>query len=466
MSRQCTFWSYFSASYYICSMKLLLKILFVISAMLIGTVAMANSSPILNSKANSFSIFNFQFSINFADGRKLRYEASTTLQPFEEYRTYSGNLVFGINDDLEYIIIPEGRILYEDYDSTFTYECHLRDHLGSVRVAFTLPLGDSRGGAAVVQENSYYPFGSPINDFTWTAAATNRNIYLREGKEYIAMYGLNKYDFLNRTFDTWTLMALQIDPMAAKFYQISPYALWANNPMRNVDPDGRNPFDFVLLYFKLQNWAEEQMGAAQRLVAGTSGNINAPAEANMPQRVQDINTTVETMQDVSTVVEGAVSVAEGVGSIPGMDMVLDPVMGLTHAMNGDIENAVPYALGFVIPGVSGGELKLGKTVFKAFTSNNFRRNLGKLTGNIPSNSQAHHVFPQANEFSSFFNAKKINIHDPKFGTWWNSSSHGKNAYQYNAQWRQWISNNPNATTSDVMNYGRQIMEQYGLSVHY
>ncbi len=33
-------------------------------------------------------------------------------------------------------------------------------------------------------------------------------------------------------------MALQIDPMAAKFYQISPYALWANNPLKYIDPTG------------------------------------------------------------------------------------------------------------------------------------------------------------------------------------------------------------------------------------
>ena len=108
----------------------------------------------------------------------------------------------------------------------------------------------------------------------------------------------------------------------------------------------------------------------------------------------------------------------------------------------------------------------GKTVFRSFTSSNFRHNLGKLTGNIPANSQAHHVFPQAKELSSFFSSRGINIHDPKFGSWWNSTSHRKNAYQYNAQWRQWISNNPNANVKDVMNYGRRIMGQYGLPINY
>ena len=108
----------------------------------------------------------------------------------------------------------------------------------------------------------------------------------------------------------------------------------------------------------------------------------------------------------------------------------------------------------------------GITAFRSFTSGNFRHNLGKMTGGIPANSQAHHVFPQAKEFSSFFNSRGININDPRFGSWWNSTSHGSNAKQYNAYWRQWIGNNPNATINDVMNYGRQIMNQYGLTIYF
>ena len=36
----------------------------------------------------------------------------------------------------------------------------------------------------------------------------------------------------------------------------------------------------------------------------------------------------------------------------------------------------------------------GTTAFRSFTASNFRTNLGRLTGNIPANSQAHHVFPK------------------------------------------------------------------------
>ena len=104
--------------------------------------------------------------------------------------------------------------------------------------------------------------------------------------------------------------------------------------------------------------------------------------------------------------------------------------------------------------------KTGTTAFRSFTASNFRTNLGRLTGNVPANSQAHHVFPQ--KFQSIFSSKGIIIHDPKFGAWWNSSGHLKNASGYNAAWESFLKTNP--SQSQIMNYGRQLMGQYGIPV--
>ncbi|MEM6738419.1 MAG: DUF2380 domain-containing protein, partial [Bacteroidota bacterium] len=104
--------------------------------------------------------------------------------------------------------------------------------------------------------------------------------------------------------------------------------------------------------------------------------------------------------------------------------------------------------------------KSSNTVFRSFTKSNFRTNLGRLTGKVPANSQAHHVFPQ--KFGTQFSKRGINIHDPKFGTWWETSSHLKNARGYNAAWESFLSTNPNQ--SQILNYGRQLMGQYGIPV--
>ena len=96
-----------------------------------------------------------------------------------------------------------------------------------------------------------------------------------------------------------------------------------------------------------------------------------------------------------------------------------------------------------------------------FTKSNFRSNLIKATGLNPGKaSQAHHVFPQ--KFESIFGSKGINIHDPKFGSWWETTSHLKNASGYNAAWETFLKTNP--SQSQIMNYGRQLMGQYGLPV--
>jgi RHS repeat-associated protein len=168
-----------------------------------------------------------------ADGRKLKSEAKQGSEYIKEgTKTYCGNLVFDINDELDYILFNEGRILYNVDDSTFSFEYHLRDHLGSTRVAFV----PTTSGTDIVQENAYYPFGAPVADLSWSPKSTNR--YLREGKEYISDFDWNKYDFTGRTFDPWTLRALQVDPMTAGYYSISPYALFLNNPLRVIDPTG------------------------------------------------------------------------------------------------------------------------------------------------------------------------------------------------------------------------------------
>lgn len=106
------------------------------------------------------------------------------------------------------------------------------------------------------------------------------------------------------------------------------------------------------------------------------------------------------------------------------------------------------------------EVVVAKTVTN-FSKSGFRGSLIKATGLNPGKaSQAHHVFPQ--KFESIFSGKGINIHDPKFGAWWETTSHLKNASGYNAAWESFLRTNP--SPSQIMNYGRQLMGQYGVPV--
>ena len=175
-----------------------------------------------------------------ADGQKIQTlvrEGNETLPAGTKY--YNGNLVFNMNKELDYILFSEGRIVNNEGD--FAFEYHLRDHLGSTRVAFTPSFGGGQGEVEVVQINNYYPFGAPIADLSWSASD---NKYLREGKEYIDDFDWNKYDFHARTFDPFGGRSLQIDPLAESYYNISPYALWGNNPISRVDPTGMDWYSY------------------------------------------------------------------------------------------------------------------------------------------------------------------------------------------------------------------------------
>ncbi|MDP3452131.1 MAG: RHS repeat-associated core domain-containing protein [Bacteroidales bacterium] len=49
------------------------------------------------------------------------------------------------------------------------------------------------------------------------------------------------YDYGTRFYDPQIARWLRVDPLAAKYVPISPYAYVANNPLMFIDPDGREP---------------------------------------------------------------------------------------------------------------------------------------------------------------------------------------------------------------------------------
>lgn len=102
--------------------------------------------------------------------------------------------------------------------------------------------------------------------------------------------------------------------------------------------------------------------------------------------------------------------------------------------------------------------------FKSFTEDNFRENLARLTGQTPPGAHAHHVFPQ--QFAREFRAAGINIHDPKFGAWWERSSHLKNSAAYNRLWRELLDREPPPTLHELLRFGRELGHKYGFQVHY
>ena len=103
------------------------------------------------------------------------------------------------------------------------------------------------------QVTNYYPFGAPFCERTTAGVNTNATLqrYKYNGKELDLMHGLKWYDYGARMYDPILLTWNGIDPLAEKYYSISPYAYCGNNPINRIDPDG--------MKFLLSNLTDKQL---------------------------------------------------------------------------------------------------------------------------------------------------------------------------------------------------------------
>jgi RHS repeat-associated protein len=122
------------------------------------------------------------------------------------------------------------RILTETgYYADGNYYFYIKNHLGSNVIT-----ADRNGN--IVQNNHYYPFGLTMEMSTGQGVQPHKYT----GKELDMEHGLNLYDFTARTYDPAIGRFTTVDPLAEKSYSVSPYAYCGNNPVRFIDPDGRD----------------------------------------------------------------------------------------------------------------------------------------------------------------------------------------------------------------------------------
>ncbi|MDW9378607.1 DUF6443 domain-containing protein [Chryseobacterium sp. JV558] len=133
--------------------------------------------------------------------------------------------------------VPTSEGYYDFTENKYIY--NYTDHLGNVRVSYR---SNGSGGTEVIDANNYYPFGlkhqeSPITLAPFGGVPYN---YKYNGKE---LQESGMYDYGARMYmpdiGKWGV----VDPLAETSRRWSPYTYAFNNPIRFIDPDGRQATD-------------------------------------------------------------------------------------------------------------------------------------------------------------------------------------------------------------------------------
>jgi RHS repeat-associated protein len=87
-----------------------------------------------------------------------------------------------------------------------------------------------------IQRTQYYASGLPWE----TVPEDNLSLqpYKYNGKEFIEMHGYDTYDYGARGYYAAMGRFTTVDPLAEKYYSISPYSYCGGNPVNRIDPDG------------------------------------------------------------------------------------------------------------------------------------------------------------------------------------------------------------------------------------
>ena len=262
----------------------------------------------------TYNCLNLPNAVTFSDGSTITYIYSAdgtklrTVHKIGSVTTttdYCDNVIYE-NNTAKLLLTGEGYISLSDKK----YHYYLQDHQGNNRV-----VADKDGN--VEETNHYYPFGGVF------ASSQNVQPYKYNGKELDTKKGLNWYDYGAREYDAVLGRFTTMDPMAEKYYAVSPYTYCVNNPIKFVDPTGMLTESPQTGSIRLSFW-DKIKNAFNDLFSFTVDISSEEAKQKTAQKynrqmstLQSLNDGVEAVNTVMSIVNPVASVAELAANIQG-----------------------------------------------------------------------------------------------------------------------------------------------------
>ena len=279
-----------------------------------------------------------------------------------------------------------GRLLTGTGDDKILF--HITDHLGSVRVI-------KDGTGTVRQRFDYYPFGCVSK--SWFSSSNPPQPTLRyrfSGKEIAgqkvnaglvigplagtpaAAAGTPYLDFGARLYDPRSAAWLSQDPLAEKYYHISPYVYCAGNPVNLVDLEGRGPVLYRILSGVISAGADFGIQIGVKMLEGDNFN-GAFKKVDWTSVGGSLVTgLVDPKKALGKVVIGVVSVADA-----AIDSSIDDRFRVVGHPDEEKAKSVADAaidLSVGLSGVAGGE-KVAKVVEDGFNKEAENKAIATLT---------------------------------------------------------------------------------------
>ena len=193
-----------------------------------GTVSSGQSaaSSVIKSTASSTVVKKLDLTSEI-QGKSIDPNATTLVSRHNTSRTdYCGNVVY--EDSVCRLLFSQGYITFNKNTGKAEPHYYLKDHLGNVRVVMT-------GAGVIEQANHYYAFGGLLG----TSFNGDKQKYKYNGKELDRFLGWDMLDYGARWYDSKLQCWSTVDPLAEKYYHLSPYVYCADNPVKYTDPNGK-----------------------------------------------------------------------------------------------------------------------------------------------------------------------------------------------------------------------------------
>ncbi|WP_310554478.1 DUF6443 domain-containing protein [Flavobacterium sp.] len=357
------------------------------------------------------------------------WRENTTCNPVPTKTEYLSGFQYR-NEALEFFPHAEGYVkAFQEDQMYFFYVYNYTDHLGNVRLSYGLEPGTTT--LKVLEESNYYPFGMKHNNYNVSykqylmsnlgiiTLASNCNGCYKEykykynGKELQDELGLNWYDFEGRQFMQDIGRTTTLDPLAEKFYDLSPQSFLNNNPLSFIDPTGMEVIEhkdgttytgadaqnmFKSLVSQIdggegdeekdkKKGTENQKSKSEQLVSGIVNGLDDLLKAIAPIRIAEEGDP----ETLSEWWEGITNIPSNVSSVFEYGNLEDKTRLVTSSL-GLLKGKKPSVSGIVKAGMKGGgkllyfgRLAVNKDIFHKSLKPKILKSAGSFSSKVGNN---------------------------------------------------------------------------------